>query len=84
MSTNLMSAEFSCKIQLVSFVASCLGEPDMFGDISAHSVVDFFDFIAEDAIASNGLLLKDVIDELEKQSYLQTVSFYFVRVVADS
>jgi hypothetical protein len=46
----------------------------MFGDISANSAVEFFDFIAEDAAVSNSLLLKEVIDELEKQSYLQTVS----------
>lgn len=61
-------------MQVVSFVASCLGEPDMFGDISANSAVDFFDFIAEDAAVSNNLLLKEVIDELEKQTYLQAVS----------
>lgn len=63
----------SCKSQLVSFLASCLGVPEMFGELSSHSIQDLFTAIKEDGSATATLLFKELWDELEKQEYLDQV-----------
>jgi len=45
----------------------------MFAEASANSSNDFYNFIAEDSANANSNLLKEVIDELERQSNLEKV-----------
>jgi hypothetical protein len=68
----------SCKAQLVSFLASCLGLPEMFEEKSASSIADFVAVLKEDSSPSVVTLLKDLIDELEKQDYLSQVNSSFL------
>ncbi len=61
----------------MSFLASCLGVPDMFESNSANSVGDLHVLLTEEATVPvmNGLL-RDLADELDKQDYLHDVSFF--------
>jgi hypothetical protein len=66
---------FSCRGQVVSFLASCLGVPDMFESNSANSVGDLHVLLTEEATAPvMNSLLRDLADELDKQDYLHDVS----------
>eukprot|EP01039_Chlorochromonas_danica_P011200 gene11200-12488_t len=63
-----------CKEQIVSFLATCLGMPEMFDESSARSLFHFATFLAEDTSSISVLLIKEVVDELQKQDYLENVA----------
>jgi hypothetical protein len=64
----------SCRAQIVSFLASCLATPEMFDQKSENSINDLILFIQQDDIANvNYTLLKDLVEELDKQNYLSMV-----------
>jgi hypothetical protein len=74
--SNLLPVKLvgSCKAQLVSFVASCLGLPTLFESNSANSVNDFMSILSDDTSSFIQTLLCEVIDELSKQETLEEVS----------
>ncbi len=45
----------------------------MFGEASQNSILDLINVIKEDTSPTITLLLKDLVDELEKQDYLNQV-----------
>ncbi len=63
----------SCRKQIISFLASCLGVPEMFDSNSADSVKDLANSLQEDASPVVLLLFKDLIEELSAQDYLPMV-----------
>jgi len=74
-SINVSCIQFSCSCrgQLVSFMSSCLGCPDMFETNSLNSVKDLFAIISDDSSPTAGTMLKDLVQELEKQEFLTQV-----------
>jgi hypothetical protein len=59
----------------VNFLATCLGEPEMFEEISENSVRDLWTMMGEESSSpAMASLTKDLVDELDKQQYLKEVS----------
>ena len=54
-------------------MASCLGCPDMFETNSSNSVKDLFLILAEDASPTVSLMVKDLVEELHKQEFLEQI-----------
>jgi hypothetical protein len=77
-SSIVYSFSSSCKAQLVSFLTSCLGLPDMFEEKSANSIADFTAVLKEDSSPVIITLMKDLADELEKQDYLCQVNTFLL------
>ena len=65
---------FRCRTQLVSFMASCLGCPDMFDSVSASSVKDLFNILAEDTSTAAPAMMRDLVEELHNQEFLEQVA----------
>jgi hypothetical protein len=63
----------SCRKQVISFLASCLGVPEMFDANSVNSVRDLAVCLQEDSSPSMQLLLKSLVEELVTQGYLPMV-----------
>jgi len=63
----------NCRGQLVSFMASCLGCPDMFEMNSLNSVKDLFAILADDSSPTVGTMMKDLVQELDNQEFLTQV-----------
>lgn len=66
---------FSCKQQLVSFIASCLDEPEMFDEVSRSSMRDVVSLLTTDSSPVVSRLLHDLVEELEKQQTLGKVYY---------
>lgn len=64
----------NCRKQIISLLGSCLGVPELFDANSANSVRDLAASLQEDASPVMVALLKDLIEELNAQSYLPMVS----------
>ena len=64
---------YSCRKQIISFLASCLGVPEMFDSNSANSVHDLALALQEDATPVMQMLLKSLTEELVAQEYLPMV-----------
>ena len=64
---------FSCRKQIISFLASYLGVPEMFDSNSANSVHDLALALQEDATPVMQMLLKSLTEELVAQEYLPMV-----------
>ncbi len=62
---------FRCKQQLVSFLASSIVQPDVFGASSQNSLAEFYNLLMDESTPN--FLIKDIIDELINQSALQEV-----------
>ena len=69
----------NCRSQVVSFIASSLGEPEMFGPNSEQALGDFFHTLSEDTSAQMPGLLKLLAEELTKQDTLTTVAHQLVQ-----
>jgi hypothetical protein len=63
----------SCKAQLVSFLASCLGTPEIFENNSLNSINDFISVISDDATPIVQTLLREVMDEMDHQGFIKEV-----------
>lgn len=62
----------------MSFLASCLGVPEMFDANSAESVRDLAAALQEDASPGMQQLLKSLAEELAAQGYLPAVRMHTV------
>ena len=69
----------NCRSQVVSFIASSLGEPEMFGPNSEHALSDFFHTLSEDTSPQMPGLLKLLAEELTKQDTMTTVAHQLVQ-----
>ena len=61
----------SCKSQCISFLATSLQNPDMFGDNSVNSCSDLLIILGEDASPSINILVRDLAAELSEQNVLK-------------
>ena len=69
----------NCRSQVVSFIASSLGEPEMFGPNSENALGDFFQTLSESTSAQLPGLLKLLAEELTKQDTMTTVAHQLVQ-----
>lgn len=74
MTYNLSVFMYRCKSELVSFIASSLIDQEIFAEKSAHSINDLMQLLLTESLATAGGFMKDLLDELEKQQSLDTVS----------
>eukprot|EP01038_Epipyxis_sp_PR26KG_P006656 gene6656-9137_t len=63
---------FICKGQVVALISSCLSEPELF-ESANNSVNDFMTILVEDTSFGMNSLLKELIEELNKQEYINKV-----------
>jgi len=61
-----------CRKQIITFLASSLLEPDIFGANSEDSINDFYTYISSDMSGHIPPLLREVADELSEQGGLQS------------
>ena len=67
---------YSCRQQIVSFLASALGEKEIFGGNSANSIEDLYEMLCRDSGSpSTSMLLKDLAEELANQEICEQVGF---------
>lgn len=75
-STILQSCQnelLNCKVQLISFVASCLLDNEIFGQKSMRSISEFAQIFFDDTSIASTHFLREVIEDLEKQKCLDQV-----------
>jgi hypothetical protein len=73
--SDLLAAQLGqCRKQFVSFVSSALREPDTFEDNSVSSRADLLLFISTDLSSSSTLLLKEVVEDLQKENSFDVVT----------
>jgi ubiquitin conjugation factor E4 B len=72
-SVRVLEDLIKCKEQIISFLGSCVGEPDSFEKRSINSVMDLAFAIVEDPSPHMTILMKALFEELDKQSYLDQV-----------
>ena len=66
-----------CRTQIIANIASCLSFPDIFGAKSLNSISDLCTVLSEDTSPQIITLLKEVMEELESQENLSSVSLFF-------
>eukprot|EP01031_Cornospumella_fuschlensis_P026243 gene26243-31702_t len=65
-----------CRAQVVNFMSTSLGDPDMFGGTETYRqgyFMTLYHLLGEDNSSVNALLVKELVDELEQQGYLAGV-----------
>lgn len=63
----------SCRSQVVSFITSALGEPEIFGINSQTAIADFYQYLCDDTSPSASGLLREISEELHKQGIMTDV-----------
>ncbi|RYH20904.1 hypothetical protein EON65_22155, partial [archaeon] len=62
-----------CRGQVVNFMATSLGDPDMFGGTSSNAqgnLMTLYNLLGEDSSTPNVLMVRELVDELDQQGYL--------------
>ena len=73
-----------CKAQCVSFLATSLSNPDMFGRKSENAVTDLSQVMAEDTTPAVATMLRELAEELDEQEMLPQVVQEIVQKCYDS
>jgi hypothetical protein len=63
----------SCRSQVVSFITSALGEPEIFGGNSQTAIADFYQYLCDDTSPAATGLLREISEELHKQGIMTDV-----------
>lgn len=72
---------FSCKSELVSFLASTLAEPDVFGEKSANSLKDFYGLLTSDTGALDPDTISSVFQNLKDMGSFDDIALKIINLV---